>query len=383
MATLYLHIGTPKTGTTAIQNFLPLNKHLLEEQGYCYPDFGYRYYGVNKYRNAHFLVHRQKCSLESEAEIRKSEDERFYEGLDKIKELTNRYPNVIMSDENIWNGYINRENFWQVLKSALSEREIDLKVIVYLRRQDLVVESYYAQRVKVKIQMNFQDFLDSEDIDYFKLDYYSQLTEISQTVGKENIIVRVYEKKQYNGNTLISDFLNVLGLELNERYASPDIVVNTSLHGKFLEIKRVLNEFDCFKTRNNFAVKYLKIVQEEDEKTNGVSPSKFFTYEKRMNFLKKYNESNVAVAKEFMNRQDGILFRNGIDKTYGIVKNYSSEELVLICGRMLALQNEDMKCRLANIKTELDNVKRELNYERRSLLKKIAAKLYHIFFKYN
>lgn len=60
MATLYLHIGTPKTGTTAIQNFLPLNKSLLNEQGFCYPDFGYRYYGVNRYRNGHFLVHRRK-----------------------------------------------------------------------------------------------------------------------------------------------------------------------------------------------------------------------------------------------------------------------------------------------------------------------------------
>ena len=45
MPTLYLHIGTPKTGTTALQNFLPANEEVLEQHGICYPDFGFRYTG--------------------------------------------------------------------------------------------------------------------------------------------------------------------------------------------------------------------------------------------------------------------------------------------------------------------------------------------------
>ena len=386
-ARLYLHIGTPKTGTTAIQNFLPMNRDLLEEQGFCYPDLGYRFYGVNQYRNAHFLVHRKICEPESEAEVRKAEDERFYEGLDKIKELTNFYPNIIMSDENIWNGYKNRENFWQILKSALSERGIDLKVIVYLRRQDLVVESYYAQRVKIKINDNFQDYLDSEDIMYFKLDYYTQLKEIEQAIGKENIIVRVYEKKQYegNGNTLISDFLNTLGLELDERYVSSDIVVNTRLQGKYLEIKRILNRIDCFRTRkNNWTAKYLKVIQDEEEKTKSSLKCAYFTYEQRIAFLEKYKDGNEAIAREFLNREDGILFRAGIRKRdWEYNKSYSSEELVLICGKMLELHNEDMKNKLASMKSELDSVKRQLEYAKRPLKKKIASKIYKTLFKYD
>ena len=56
MPTLYLHIGTPKTGTTALQNFLPANEEVLEQHGICYPDFGFRYAGLGVHRNGHFLV---------------------------------------------------------------------------------------------------------------------------------------------------------------------------------------------------------------------------------------------------------------------------------------------------------------------------------------
>ena len=37
MSTIYLCIGTMKTGTTALQNFMRANQKVLDEQGFCYP----------------------------------------------------------------------------------------------------------------------------------------------------------------------------------------------------------------------------------------------------------------------------------------------------------------------------------------------------------
>lgn len=59
MATLYIHIGTPKTGSTSIQNFLKMNEQALERHGVIHPVIdipeitpkSYR-----TYRNANFLV---------------------------------------------------------------------------------------------------------------------------------------------------------------------------------------------------------------------------------------------------------------------------------------------------------------------------------------
>ncbi len=384
MATLYLHIGTPKTGTTAIQNFLSLNNKRLKEQGFCFPDFGYRYFRVGEKRNAHFLIYRRKCKPDEEAETRRLEDERFFEGLDKIKELTSTYPNVILSDEDIWNAYFKRKNFWLFLKNALLERGIELKVIVYLRRQDLLVESYYMQRVKTKIKTSFKDFLDSGEYSYFKLDYYETLKEISNSVGKENLIVRAYEKQQYEGkgNTLISDFMKVLGIELDEKFVSPDIVINTSLHGSYLEVKRILNEMEYFH-KPTWSVKYLSMIQQQAEGNYSISKCECFTNEQQTAFLAKYKEGNAAVAREFMNRKDGVLFRDKveIDKQNDVVKQYSSRELVLICGKMIELKTKDMEKKLNNLQAKLNEANRKLEYANRPLKKKITDKICKTLFK--
>ena len=41
MSTVYIHVGTPKTGTSAIQVFFTKNRKLLKEKGVCYPNLGF------------------------------------------------------------------------------------------------------------------------------------------------------------------------------------------------------------------------------------------------------------------------------------------------------------------------------------------------------
>ena len=62
MKTLYLHIGMPKTGTTSIQTFCELNRELLKEMGYWYPESIHKYKNVSIRRNGHFLVGQCKDS---------------------------------------------------------------------------------------------------------------------------------------------------------------------------------------------------------------------------------------------------------------------------------------------------------------------------------
>ena len=55
MKTLYLHIGTPKTGTTSIQHFCKHNEKVLAGKGICYPLFDFKYLDSGNSRNGLFL----------------------------------------------------------------------------------------------------------------------------------------------------------------------------------------------------------------------------------------------------------------------------------------------------------------------------------------
>ena len=97
MKTLHVHIGTPKTGTTSIQNFCVDNEKLLEKQGYCYPLFPYSYKSVAKVRNGHFLF--GMITDENGTRDKEKEAANYKGGMQKLHELFRTYDNIILSDE--------------------------------------------------------------------------------------------------------------------------------------------------------------------------------------------------------------------------------------------------------------------------------------------
>ena len=99
MATVYLCIGTQKTGTTFLQEFMRRNEKALKKQGYCYPKFELGINGM-KNRNAYFLVHHSKLGNKEACQKEEAEFKRI--AYSKIKELSKEFPNIVLSDENIW-----------------------------------------------------------------------------------------------------------------------------------------------------------------------------------------------------------------------------------------------------------------------------------------
>ena len=115
MKTLYVHIGTKKTGTASIQRFCMANQKQLEEKGYCYPVFSFDYYRVMEKRNGHFLV---GSLWDGEGNHdREKEQKYFREGMNRVKDLFQEFDGVILSDEQIWkNTYEERAGLWEELK---------------------------------------------------------------------------------------------------------------------------------------------------------------------------------------------------------------------------------------------------------------------------
>ena len=137
MATVYLHIGTPKTGTSFLQNFFQDNRAVLEKQGYVYPDFKMTFQGVGKARNGHFLAYK------------KEDAESVYNtAMDLlVQEFCQKFDKIILSEEALWNYGVNIEKFVNDMKA----QNHVVRIVVYLRRQDLYLQpAPCCARIKVK-----------------------------------------------------------------------------------------------------------------------------------------------------------------------------------------------------------------------------------------
>lgn len=374
MTTVYIQIGMQKTGTTAIQTFMRENAEELKKQDCCYPfmDLGI----ASKYndRNAQFLVYRE-LGLEGE-EARRREKEVRETAYCILEKLAKEYSKIILSDELIWHRALKIPDFWKKMKKSFAEINCQVKVIVYLRRQDLFIQSLWNQSVKAmpRLDKTFRECIEKDYFKYYPLDYYKQLMEIADDLGKENIIVRVYERGQFQGeeHSIFSDFMEAVGLQLTSSFLRENVFANDRIDGNFIEIKRILNEIPEYQTMDDFLRNPVWMASafcagKEPEKKTGM-----FSYEEQTAYLAKFAQSNRRVAQEFLGRTDGCLFYEEIQR----VEQWKPDEtkmyrdlLVLMCEgfceqerKIDSLKNEIklLKSEMADRRTEIKEVRNSL-----------------------
>ncbi len=340
MATIYLCIGTMKTGTTALQSFMRNNPGPLKNQGFCYP---FMDVDVNN-RNGHFLIYQ---SQQNDPQKKEQENIQVRQaGFAKLQGLSKKYQNIVLSEELIWHHFEKHKDFWPNLVEDLKKIDCQLKVIVYLRRQDQLIQSLWNQGVKngMRIARTFEDYIRQERYSYFPLDYHSQLKKIEKDIGKENLYIRVYEKGQYEGeaHTIVSDLMHVLGLEMTDDLSQGDATKNPSLSGNFIEMKRIINGLPEYRKTPNFAEKPMLSANGYRLKHSEVPKHSLFSFEDQLKFLERYEESNRKVAQEFLGRADGILFRDPVKEQpiYEVDPDTIYEDILTFMTEMFCLQEK-------------------------------------------
>lgn len=299
--TLYVHVGTTKTGTTAIQSFCIDNQEVLNKNGYCYPMLPYRYKDVSERRNARFLLE----------EASNPQEGIFREGMDKIHELFRTYSNIIVSDEGIWSAtYEQRITMWRALKAEAKKGGFQIKVIVYLRRQDMYLISGWNQMVKSGIgngaDLPWKDYVNKLD-DINKMNYGTHLKKLAAFFGKKNLIVRRFEPKRFAGGTIYADFLQAVGLELTEEFRIEQQERNTRLAGNTHEIQRVLNGMPGMNPSHHSF--FRQALLSFADLSGGNYPCEMFSKEEAEAFMERYEEENRLVSEEFFDGEE--LFEKG------------------------------------------------------------------------
>ena len=314
--TLHLHIGTQKTGTTALQRFCVKNRKLLRTLGYSYPKMPFSYPYVLDSRNGHFLI----GSVSGSASVRpaaEEEAERRAAGFGIIAGAFERYANVILSEERLWDfSAAQPDPFWDELLQHAGKHGYRVHVIVYLRRQDQLAMSWYNQMVKQGSDVQGSQFWGHwvANPPVIQLDYWANLQRIAALVGPENITVRVYDRAQLekDGGSIYSDFLGCVGLQLDERFTLPAHDRNSgSLSPNMLAIKRAVNASPNH-TRAGDAVFRRAAVLCSAEPGEAPATSLFSPQEAQA-FLACYEEGNARVAQEYLHRE-GPLFSTQVSQ---------------------------------------------------------------------
>lgn len=343
---LILHIGMPKTGTTSIEGFLYNNNPLLESLGYCYPVFKddkdtqngcviYDYMIGGRINSEHpgwnKLWNDIRCKLETK--------------------------NVIFSSESIW--IFDTSHIISLIKKEYD----NVKVIVYLRRQDLYLESAYNQRIKKE---NLCQSIDEYSyIKKFELNYLEKLDKISNIVGRENLIVRVYEKEQFEGekHDVISDFLKTLNINMDSKFIKAAANRNASLYGNFIEIKRIMNSIlynneDMTSEMHKILARGLSL-NKNDKVRNSEG---FFTDSQRQEILDYYKKENEEIARKYLNREDGILFYdNRSIKKYELDINTLLSDTKYVCYMMLENLKDSLLAIDINKARKFDGIRNIVN----------------------
>lgn len=352
MKTMYLHIGTPKTATTAIQSFCNDNQEVLQSKGYAYPMFPYKYAGVAHVRNGHFMIdgvygndHKER---EAQAEIV------FEEGFNKLYELFEKYDNIILSDEGMWNhSFLKKGLFWERMKREMDKGIFQLKIVVYLRRQDDYLFSWWNQQVKAGgvavATCDWNELVEKKPA--IKLDYYGMLKQIEEQVGEGNIIVRVFDKNNLYGGSIFADFLNAVGLEFTDEFVLKKAFPNPSLNKNDVEVKRMINMMPGITGPvNSFFRKAVTKHSEVYKDDNSIS---MFSKSEYNAFMKNYTEGNDKIAKEYLDKKH--LF----DTTY-TAKGKWQEDSVELMQSMASIMGEMMTYVMEenmNLKKEIKSLK--------------------------
>lgn len=197
---IILHIGTWKTGSSAIQLFLARNAALLAKQGVFLPSIVQQELG-------HTLLFR---ALRSDGE----DKDRL---LAELKAIGRDTPDarVIISSEHFWP--LSAEEISD-LAAALHTVTRDIRVLVYLRPQDEMWASIYAQQTKsFRVRPDAPvwgtgDFVAHPILDW-ALYYHKCLAMFEQPFGAGAIIPRLYRREAFPEQDIIFDFLDFAGID--------------------------------------------------------------------------------------------------------------------------------------------------------------------------
>jgi len=241
-----LHIGTEKTGSTSLQNFLKLNAAELRKQSVCFPTIA---------ENPNHYVLAMATGDFAEPNLERIRADFAIDSADQQRALARQLGHeirtkfdesgcetLVLSSENFHHGMRSTASVMQLRTFLTSLGFENTQIVVYLRRPADLVNSWYSTALRwgdiIQSPPNALECgCDSGAID---LRYDATLQRWERVFGRDSMRVRIFERKTLVGGSVIDDFATVAGISVDSSLVIPRDD-NVSLSHDTIEVMRRVN----------------------------------------------------------------------------------------------------------------------------------------------
>ncbi|MEM8665051.1 MAG: hypothetical protein AAGF49_13145 [Pseudomonadota bacterium] len=234
--TLYLHIGSQKTGSSSIQMSFYRNRRRLARAGVIYP-------GVSP-NHASLISHARPGSFRA-GSLRTMAKKKGWPN-DTLADAVRAYTQAFKAEVEAGKGdtLVVSSEFFITLKRADFERLVAflkpyaerIVVVCYVRHPAAAQVSVMAQRLK-----RSQARLDEAETGELSVNVADRLAKIVPVVGRENTILRAFATDALTKGDVVTDFMNVVGVPEAVMGKVRPVRANTSLSHEALLIADALS----------------------------------------------------------------------------------------------------------------------------------------------
>ncbi len=300
-----IHVGQHKTGTSAIQKSLNQNREWLLTKGILYPQ--------PDCLDAHHQIASYVLSTVEDEAVAHN---KFCEIVDAWSEQANFQNCLLLLSSEIFSEGVDLD----YLKGYFSDKKV--RIIIYIRRQDLLLESVYNQVLKQN-GMVINNIVETPP---YNLDTWNITRQWEYVVGEGNVIVKKYEINALKYKNIACDFLDIYkitefnGFDFNLDYINKSLGLNEfklleemvlSLDGKHLDLLEGIRK------------RLKNVILDQDISMVG----NFLDTGQRIEIMKRVEEGNNQIRDKYFSDQES-LFEPITDDTKSVCSLYSWAEIV-------------------------------------------------------
>jgi hypothetical protein len=272
---LVVHIGTHKTGTSALQKTLARNADRLLKRGVRYLSMG------REGAAAHHELARA---------LKKRGDKTVWQKVRKELSESEARINLISS-----------EGFWFSEPANMKEQLEgvgDIRIIAYLRRQDRYLQSLYKQAVAGGRKISFAVWLKEMGR---RGNYLPVIERWAAQFGDDAITIRPYEREGHAIDS-IEDFGSFLGCSLLEQQKKGKIRGNASPRRELLHFIRAFNKLNFEVNRDEF---FFSLIHKDKEY---IRSGDLLSAAESAAMMREFEDENRVLVEKYYGKNQTPLF---------------------------------------------------------------------------